>query len=260
MFHRYTEGARQAVTIAKEEALKLSALYIEAEHLLLGVSRSSEPGLKDLLRLREVENSLRADLGATSQLNSSEKPTDLLLSNPGKRVLAYAAEEAGRLNSWEIGPGHLLLGVLRESESIASRFSAANVDLQRVRQVVAASPTHGDAKKTAAPIGLRGTIKRRLWIGRLWIGLTGQLALLIFLGWAVAKSTATGPHLLVMAAIWLMAALSWIKLGPSSFFLSLGKRNRGKIALVYAFGWLHQLFIFGWLSPLGVGIYRVTVR
>ena len=255
MFDRYTDDARQAVSVAKEEAAKLSSPYIEAEHLLLGISQSSEPELKELLRLKEIEDALRADLGATAQLESTEKPANLPLSNPGKRILAYAAEEAVRLNSRGISSGHLLLGVLRESESIASRFLVAhNVDLQRARQIVATSRTHGDTEKSASSIGLASTIKRRYWIGIAW-----QLALIVLLGVAVAKSAVTGRHLLVISAIWFMAALAWSKLGPSSFFLSLGKRNRSKIAVLYAFGWLYQLFMFGWLFPLGVGIYRIAV-
>lgn len=256
MFNRYTEDARQSVAMAKEEAAKLRSPYIEAEHLLLGISRASEPGLKELLRLKEVEDALRADLGANAQFESSEKPDNLPFSNPGKRILAYAAEEAVRLNSLGIGSGHLLLGVLRESESIAARFLGPhNIDLQRARQIVATSRAHGDTEKSASSIGLASTIKRRHWIG-----IAGQLALLVLLGVAMANSTVTGRHLLGIAAVWFLAALAWNKLGPSSFFLSLGKRNRAKMAVVYAFGWLYQLFMFGWLLPLGVGIYRVTVR
>ncbi len=256
MFDRYTEDARQAVAVAKEEADKLSSPYIEAEHLLLGISRSIEPELKELLRLKEVEDSLRAELGATAQFGSSEKPANPPLSNPCKRIFAYATEEAVRLNSRGIGSGHLLLGVLRESESIGSRFLVANnVDLQRARHIVATTRTHRDTEKSASSIGLASTIKRRYRIG-----IAVQLALIVLLGVAVAKSTVTGRQLLVIAAMWFMAALAWNRLGPSSFFLRLGKRNRAKIAVVYAFGWLYQLFMFGWLFPLGVGIYRVTVR
>src|SRR5882724_7355989 len=248
MFDRYTEDARQALTVAKEEAAKLSSPYIEAEHLLLGISRSSEPELKELLRLRAVEDALRAALGATALLEASEEPANLPLSNTGKRILAYAAEEAARLNSRGIGSRHLLLGILRESESIAARFLVVNnVDLKRARQIVATSRTHGDTETSASSIGLASTIKRRYWIG-----IAGQLALIVLLGVAVAKSTVTGRHLLVISAIWSMAALAWNKLGPSSFFLSLGKRNASKIAVVYEFGWLYQLFMFGWLFPLGV--------
>jgi len=256
MFDRYTEDARQAVAIAKEEAAKLRSPYIEAEHVLLGISHSSESALKEHLRLEEVEDSLRADLGATAQLDSSEKPVDLPLSNPSKRILAYAAEEAVRLNSRGIAAGHLLLGVLRESESIASRFLVAhNVDLQTARQIVATSRKHGATEQSDSSIGLASTIKRRFWIG-----MALQLALVVLLGVAMAKSRVTGRSLVVMAAIWFVAAIAWNRLRPSSFFLNLGKRNRAKIAVVYALGCLYQLFMFGWLFPLGIGIYRVSVR
>lgn len=87
-----------------------------------------------------------------------------------------------------------------------------------------------------------------------------QLALLVLLGVALAKSTITGRYLVAMAAIWFTAALAWNQLGPSSFFLSFGKRTAAKIAIIYAFGSFIQVCMFGWLLPLGVGIYRIAVR
>lgn len=255
MFDRYTEDARQAIAIAREEAAKLGSTSIEAEHLLLGVSRSNE-NLKEVLGLGRIEDAIRDDLAATSKSESAEMPADLLLSNASKRILAYAAEEAIRLNSPGIGSGHLLLGVLRESGSIASHFlTDCNVDLQAVRQIVASSRREGDTERPSGSIGLASQIKRRYWIG-----IAVQLALLLLLGAALVKSTLSGRPLLLIAAVWFLAVLTWSRLGPSSFFLSLGKRNRAKVAVIYAFGWLFQLFMFGWLLPLIVGMYRVVRR
>jgi len=95
---------------------------------------------------------------------------------------------------------------------------------------------------------------------RFWIGVLAQLALLASLVVGVAKSAISGRHLLMAASLWLVAVLAWNQLGPSSFFLSLGKRNRTKIALAFAFGWFYQLLMFGWLAPLAIGIYRVALR
>ena len=148
--------------MAKEEAANVGSPHIEAERLALGVARAVEPDLKELLRLKELEGTLRADLRAHAQFESRQTPADLPLSNPGKRILAYAAEEAVRLNSPGIGSGHLLLGVLRESESIASSLLIAhNVDLARVRQIVGALRTHADTEKSSRSIGLASRIKRR---------------------------------------------------------------------------------------------------
>jgi ATP-dependent Clp protease ATP-binding subunit ClpA len=46
---------------------------------------------------------------------------DLPLSHPSKRVLAYGAEESERLHQTVIGPEHLVLGLLREEESMAAQ-------------------------------------------------------------------------------------------------------------------------------------------
>jgi ATP-dependent Clp protease ATP-binding subunit ClpC len=44
------------------------------------------------------------------------------LSNEGKRVLGFAAEEAERLSHKHIGTEHLVLGLLREEASFAARI------------------------------------------------------------------------------------------------------------------------------------------
>ena len=65
-------------------------------------------------------------------------------------------------------------------------------------------------EKSGSSIGLESTIKRRFWIG-----IAVQLALGVLLGVGVAENTFVGRHLLVIAAVWFMAALAWNKLGPS---------------------------------------------
>jgi ATP-dependent Clp protease ATP-binding subunit ClpC len=56
------------------------------------------------------------------------------LSNAGKRVLAYAAEEAERLTSRPIGTEHLLLGLLRERKSdVPAALTAVGIDLHSAR-------------------------------------------------------------------------------------------------------------------------------
>ncbi len=222
MFDRYTENAREVIFRAKEEAGRVGSSCIESEHLLLGIMRSCEPALNEVLPLKDLEEALRADLSATAHWDNSSAQVNMPLSNQSKRILAYAAEESARLNSVGIGSGHLLLGVLRESESVGACFMVAhNVDLQKARQIM--------GMHSASPTGWARMAKRRYWVG-----ITGQIALLILLGIGVAKSTVGGRLLLGIAAIWLVAALAWNKLGPSSFFLGLGKRNVTTIAITYA--------------------------
>ncbi|MGZ7059986.1 MAG: Clp protease N-terminal domain-containing protein [Candidatus Angelobacter sp.] len=59
------------------------------------------------------------------------------MSNAGKRVLAYAAEEADKLASRPIGTEHLLLGLLREKKSgVPEALAEAAIDLHSARNRV----------------------------------------------------------------------------------------------------------------------------
>jgi hypothetical protein len=88
-----------------------------------------------------------------------------------------------------------------------------------------------------------------LHANRFWIGVFAQVALLALLAVGVAKSAVSGGHLLMAASLWFVAVLAWNQLGPSSFFLSLGRRKRAKIALVFAFGWFLPAFHLRMASP-----------
>jgi hypothetical protein len=258
MYERYTENARQAIFFAREEASKADSPYIEPEHLLLAIMRSWQPELNEVLKLRELENTFRADLPIGQQAASPS--VDIPLSNQNKRILAYAAEEAVRLDSPGIDSRHLLLGILREPTNLAARFLlSANLDLQKVRRLIAMLP---NARVGAAggfgrsQIGWTTSLRRRFWMGA-----AVQLALLILLGAGVAKSGIAGRHLLVIAAIWCLVIVAWLVLGRGFFsvFRTHGKYSRVIVlAVTYALLCLYQLFLFGWLIPLGVGIYRVA--
>jgi hypothetical protein len=194
-----------------------------------------------------------ASKGHTTVRDKISTSVDLPLSNECKRVLAYAAEEAERLSHKHIGTEHLLLGLLREEKCFAA-------EILRERGL-----TGSAIREELAPSGQEVVQPQRQWASaarrRFWILTAAQFALLILFAVGLAKSTVTGRHLLVMGTIWFGVVLAWNFLGPSSFFWSFGKRNRVLAkAISYTLLWLFQLFMFGWLVPLGVGIYRVAVR
>jgi hypothetical protein len=258
MFSRYKGSAKQAIFLAREEASNLGSSWIEPEHMLLGTMRFCELELNEVLKLKDLEGAFRADLTATAHLGARVK-SEIPLSNQSKRVLAYSAEEAVGLNSSGIGSEHLLLGILREPESGASSFLLAHgITLLSTRQTISMlsrSRAGDNVEAGSSPIGFTSNVKRRYWIATVT-----HLAPLIILGVGLAKSTVTGRHLVVIGAIWFLVALAWRILGPSSFFWGLGKRNRSlAITISYAFFFLFHLFMFGWLIPLGIGIYRVIV-
>ena len=121
MFERYREDARRAIFFARSEAQQSGSGYIEPEHLLLSLTHDADSKANQLFSLAAHAASFRQRLGSHASAKSSTS-VDLPLSNAGKRVLAYTAEEAERL-ARPIGTEHLLLGLLREKSQTCWRLS-----------------------------------------------------------------------------------------------------------------------------------------
>ncbi len=251
MFERYTEKARRAIFFARYEASQFGSPYIETEHLLLGLVREDEALINRFLNVsvESIRKKIEADTTIRQKISTS---VDLPLSNECKRVLAYGAEEAERLSQEDVGTEHLLLGLLREEKSFAARLLREG------------GSTLSAIREKLAPSGQEVGQPRRHWASaarrRYWIMTAAQFALLILFAVALERSPVTGRHLLVMGTIWLGIVVAWNILAPSSFFWSFGKHNRVlSRAIFHTLLWLFQLFMLGWLVPLGVGIYRVAV-
>ncbi|QQS46767.1 MAG: ATP-dependent Clp protease ATP-binding subunit [Acidobacteriota bacterium] len=145
MFERYTEKARRVIFFARYEASQFGASQIEAEHILLGLIREDK-NLTTRFFHRSHANieSIRKEIeGRTILRDRISTNIDLPLSNEAKRVLAFAAEESERLGNRHIGTEHLLLGLLREENSVAAeilyerglRLSDIRQDLMRQANV-----------------------------------------------------------------------------------------------------------------------------
>jgi len=260
MYERYTQSARRTIFFASEEARKTGSPYIEPEHLLLAIMRSCGAELNEAFKLRELEDSFRAQL-AIGQMKPASAHLDIPISNISKRILAYAAEEAYRLNSRGIDSRHLLLGILREPGSIAERFLASNtVDLGTARKIITTLPDADleDAGKLARQIGSASPLKRHYWI-RAAAQLMLQFMVFVLIGVAIGKSAISGLHLLMIGAIWFGAVIASAALIPSSL-IYFSKNQTLSFVLVYAYGFISQLFTMGWIIPFGIGLYRVTTR
>ena len=145
MFERYTEHARRVIFFGRYEASQFGSDAIEPEHLLLALYRDDAALMNRFLPGSQME--------VRSQIERENPPrpkvstnTDLPLSHSAKRVLAYGAEEAERLNHSHIGVEHLLLGLLREP-SLASRIlESLGVTLEVAREQIAKSGVTAESK------------------------------------------------------------------------------------------------------------------
>jgi ATP-dependent Clp protease ATP-binding subunit ClpC len=139
MFNRFTERARKVLVLAKEEARRFNHDYIGTEHILLGLVREGEGvacavlqnlGI-DLDRLRMEIEKLIPSGSATSVVG------DIPFTPRAKKALELAAEEARALGHNYIGTEHILLGLIREGEGLASQvLYGLGVDLERIRQEI----------------------------------------------------------------------------------------------------------------------------
>jgi ATP-dependent Clp protease ATP-binding subunit ClpC len=141
MFERYTESARRALFFARYEVCELGAASIEAEHLLLGVSRAGSGVVARVLSDAELStDTLRREIAGRSAFRERiSTSVEIPFSPSTKRVLDFAAEEADRLAHAYIGIEHLLLGVLREDDPVAaSNLQSHGVTLGKVRTAIVA--------------------------------------------------------------------------------------------------------------------------
>lgn len=142
MFERYTEKARRVIFFARYEASQFGTPFIEVEHLLLALIREDRPLLN---RAVPDVNTLDAEIRASLQQNPKISTTvDLPLSHEAKRVLAYGAEDAERLQNQHIGTAHLLLGLLREEFAVSEICRRHGLTLESLRQKLAEQPAGRD--------------------------------------------------------------------------------------------------------------------
>jgi ATP-dependent Clp protease ATP-binding subunit ClpC len=139
MFNRFTERARKVIILAKEEAKRFNHDYIGTEHILLGLVREGEGVAAMVLEKMGVSlENIRIEIEKLVQPGPATQIIgDLPFTPRAKKALELAAEEARSLGHNYIGTEHLLLGLLREEEGVASQVLLnLNLDLSTVRNKV----------------------------------------------------------------------------------------------------------------------------
>ncbi len=139
MFERFTDRARKVMALANQEAQRFNHEYIGTEHILLGlVKEGSGVGAAvlrniglDLRKVRlEVEKLVKSGPDMVTMGKLPQTPR-------ARKVLEFAMEEAKALNHNYVGTEHLLLGLLREPEGIASQvLRNLGLNLDEVREEV----------------------------------------------------------------------------------------------------------------------------
>ena len=159
MIYKFTARARKAIDLAGEIAKELGHSYIGTEHILYGLAKEGSGVASKVLEnqaidAQKIENEIIELIGKEEVLKET-----LGFTPRTKRVLENSFVEAKKIGDDYIGTEHLLIGILREGDSIAVRILLdLNVDIPKiyseivgvVSEVEAATGSKNDTKKNAS--------------------------------------------------------------------------------------------------------------
>lgn len=137
MFGRFTERAQKVLALSQEEAIRLGHTNIGTEHILLGLIKEGDgiaaKALTSLgLKFEDIQEEVEVLIG------TSQKQSQTIHYTPrAKKVIELSMDEARKLGHSYVGTEHILLGLIREDEGVASRvLRNLDVSLNRARQQV----------------------------------------------------------------------------------------------------------------------------
>ena len=135
-FDRFSDRGKRVLALAQDEAIRHNHNYIGTEHLLAALLRDGDTvaarALTSLgIELGKVRTALEFIIGRGAQPTS---PSEITLSPRTKKVIELSIDEARRMGQRHLGPEHILLGLIREGEGIASGLiESLGVTLSAVR-------------------------------------------------------------------------------------------------------------------------------
>jgi ATP-dependent Clp protease ATP-binding subunit ClpC len=177
-FDRFNDRAKRVLALAQDEAIRFNHNYIGTEHLLLGLVREGEGVAARVLdslgvELSKVRTAVEFIIGRG---DSTTSPSEITLSPRTKKVIELAIDEARKLGHSHVGTEHLLLGLVREGEGIASGvLESLGVSLEKVRhQVIATLGQQHPATAETAAAGGKASQSKTPTLDQLGVNLTAM--------------------------------------------------------------------------------------
>jgi ATP-dependent Clp protease ATP-binding subunit ClpC len=139
MYERFTDKARKILQLADEEAQRLNHVYVDTEHILLGLVKEGSGVAANVLKNLDVDlRKIPLEVEKVVQSGPPMVPIGKLPRTPrAKKVIEYSVEESQKPDRNYIGTEHILLGLLREQEGVAAKvLTNLGLDLKDVREEV----------------------------------------------------------------------------------------------------------------------------
>ena len=134
MIYKFTKRAEKALEAANKIALELGHNYIGTEHLLYGlVKEGSGIACKVLENQGVTVEKILQEIEVLIGVNTGSIESSSGFTPRTKRVMENAFREAKKQGNDYIGTEHLLIGIMREGDSVAVRIMLdLNVDPQKM--------------------------------------------------------------------------------------------------------------------------------
>ena len=131
---KFTERAQTAIRLAQEQAASMGHGYVGSEHLLLGLILEERGVAAKALENAGVDaESVRDTIIQSVGTGTPNSQPPQGLTPRTKRIIEIAYSESARLGHSYVGTEHLLMGMLRESDSLGCRIlESLGVDIRRL--------------------------------------------------------------------------------------------------------------------------------
>ena len=124
MQSRFTSKAQEALNYAADTAAMLGHGYIGSEHLLIGLIKAEGGLASSVLLSNDITDekiiNLVCQLIAPDSVVNVKEPSGY--TPRVRHILDNAAREAARFKSELIGTEHILIAIIKETDSVASRL------------------------------------------------------------------------------------------------------------------------------------------
>ena len=134
MTYKFTKKAEKTIQIAENIAIELGHNYVGTEHILYGLAKENTGIANKVLENQSIAaEAILEKIEEFVGVGETKNTGTMGLTPRAKRVIENAFREAKRLNSEYIGTEHLLIGIMREADSVAVRIMLElNLDSQKL--------------------------------------------------------------------------------------------------------------------------------
>ena len=139
MFDRFSDHSKRVMNKARQQVERWNHDYLGTEHLLLGLLEVEGCRARSMLESLQVDTRrVVTEIDTRVRPGSTRTKMGQIPFTPrARKALEYSLEAAASLGSRVIGTEHLLLGLVREPEGVASKaLSACGLSFENARALL----------------------------------------------------------------------------------------------------------------------------